>query len=129
MSDRPIEPIVRNAWYIGAWGNEVTEKPLARQLLGEHVVLYRDAGGRVGILEDRCCHRAAPLSLGSVVEDGLQCGYHGMIFGRDGACTGNPGEEEDRALYRVRSFPAVERQGFVWVWMGDPRLARLPTRA
>ena len=45
ISDRPIEPIVRNAWYIAAWGNEVTEKPLARKLLGEDVVLFRDAGG------------------------------------------------------------------------------------
>ncbi|MCY4547342.1 MAG: aromatic ring-hydroxylating dioxygenase subunit alpha [Defluviicoccus sp.] len=123
MSECPIEPILRNAWYIAAWGHEVTDKPLARKLVGEDVVLFRDASGRVGVLEDRCCHRAAPLSIGSVVEAGLQCGYHGMIFGRDGECTGNPGEEEDRGLYRVRAFPIVERQNFVWVWMGDPRLA------
>ena len=123
MSDNPIEPMVRNAWYIAAWSHEVGDEPLARTLLGEEAVLFRDAAGRVGILEDRCCHRAAPLSLGSVVEAGLQCGYHGMVFGADGACTGNPGEEEDRGLYGVRSFPAVERQNFVWAWMGDPALA------
>ena len=123
MSDSPIEPMVRNAWYIAAWSHEVTEKPLARRLVGEDAVLFRDASGRVGILEDRCCHRAAPLSLGNVVEAGLQCGYHGMVYGADGASTGNSGEEEDRGLYGVRSFPAVERQNFVWAWMGDPGLA------
>lgn len=123
MSHDPIEPPVRDAWYIAAWSHEVADAPLARRLLGEDVVLFRDASGRTAILEDRCCHRAAPLSLGSVVGDGIQCGYHGMIFGGDGACIGNPGEEDDRALYRVRAFPVVERQGFVWVWMGDPDLA------
>ena len=120
MPDNPIEPIVHNAWYIAAWANELDDKPLARKLLGRDVVLFRGASGKAAILEDRCCHRGAPLSLGAVVEDGIQCGYHGMIFDRGGACIGNPGEEDDRALYGVRSFPVIERQNFVWVWMGDP---------
>ena len=123
MADDPVEPMVRNAWYIAAWGQEVTDKPLARRLLDVDVVLFRHSSGQAAILEDRCCHRGAPLSLGSVVDDGIQCAYHGMTFGRDGACTGNPGEEEDRPHYRVRSYPVVERQNFVWVWMGDPNLA------
>ncbi len=123
MPDRAIEPVFRDAWYVAAWSHEVTDSPLARRLLGEDVVLFRDASGRAAVLEDRCCHRAAPLSLGSVVAGGIRCGYHGMVFGRDGGCTGNPGEEEDRALYGVRSFPVVERQNFVWVWMGEPGLA------
>ena len=118
-----IEPLVYNAWYVAAWSHEVETEPLARRIMDRDVVLFRDASGQVGALEDRCCHRGAPLRLGRVVETGLQCGYHGMVFDRDGACAGNPGEEEDRALYRVRAYPVVERQQFVWIWTGEPALA------
>ena len=118
-----IEPLVRDSWCLAAWSREIGDGPLARRIMGEDVVLFRDRSGRVAVLEDRCCHRAAPLSLGKVVDAGIQCGYHGMVFDADGACSGNPGEEEDRPLYRVRAFAAVERQGFVWAWMGDPARA------
>ncbi len=123
MSDSPVQPMIPDAWYIAAWTNEVGTKPLARQILGQDVVLFRDGSGRIAALEDRCCHRAAPLRLGHVIPEGIQCGYHGMVFDRNGACVGNPGEEEDRAHYHVRSFPVIERQHFVWAWMGDPKRA------
>ena len=114
---------MHDAWYIAAWAQEIGTEPLARKLLGRDVVIFRDTSGQPAILEDRCCHRAAPLSLGTVVEQGLQCGYHGMIFDGSGACVGNPGEEQDCGLYSVQSFPTVQRQNFIWVWMGDPELA------
>ena len=123
MTDRSIEPFVRDAWYVAAWSHEVGAAPLARRILGEDVVLFRGPDGRAAALEDRCCHRAAPLSLGKVEGGGIRCGYHGMVFDGSGACVGNPGEEEDRALYRVRAWPAVERQNFVWIWTGAPALA------
>ncbi len=123
MLQESIQPAIPEAWYIAGWSGEFGETPVARRLLGIDTVLFRDRSGRAAVLEDRCCHRGAPLSMGSVVDAGIQCGYHGMIFDREGSCSGNPGEEEDRSLYRVRAFPAVERQGFVWVWMGDPAQA------
>lgn len=123
MTGNAIEPFVRNAWYIAAWAHELEDTPIARKILGEDVVLFRAKDGSAAVLEDRCCHRAAPLTHGHVVEAGLQCGYHGMIFDGSGACVGNPGEEIDRSLYRVRAFPVVERQHFVWVWMGEPSMA------
>lgn len=74
------EPLVKNAWYVGAWSHELGDAPLARTLLGEDVVLFRTGKGQAAALEDRCCHRAVKLSLGETVENGLQCGYHGMVF-------------------------------------------------
>ena len=70
----------RNAWYIAAWGDELGDKPLARRICNDPIVLFRDKDGRAAALADRCCHRSAPLSLGTVVEDGIQCGYHGLII-------------------------------------------------
>ncbi|MEK9680138.1 MAG: aromatic ring-hydroxylating dioxygenase subunit alpha [Rhodospirillaceae bacterium] len=116
-------PLIRDAWYVAAWSTEVTDRPVARKILGQDVVIFRDRQGGVGVLEDRCCHRAAPLSLGDVVEEGLQCGYHGMVFDKQGHCVLNPGEETTPAGMRVKQYKAVERQSFVWVWMGDPATA------
>ena len=55
--------LLRNAWYIGAWADELGDKPLARRICGEPVVLFRDGSGKAAALADRCCHRAAPLHL------------------------------------------------------------------
>ena len=117
------QPWPLNAWYHAAWSHEVTDKPLARTFLNEEVVLFRDNSGRACALEDRCCHRATPLRLGEVVEQGLQCGYHGLIFNGAGQCVVVPGQDVIPAKARVRSYPIVERQEVVWIWMGAPELA------
>ena len=114
---------IRNAWYVAAWADEIGTSPLARRILNEPVVLYRDAQGHAAALIDMCCHRGAPLSIGTVVEDGIQCGYHGLIFDRSGQCVRVPGQERILERTRVRSFPVVEQDAFIWIWMGDPALA------
>jgi phenylpropionate dioxygenase-like ring-hydroxylating dioxygenase large terminal subunit len=114
---------IRNAWYVAAWADEITDKPMARRICDEPVVLYRDVSGRAAALIDMCCHRGAPLSVGCVVEEGLQCGYHGLIFGTDGVCVSIPGQDRIPDRARVRSFPLVEQDAFLWIWMGDPALA------
>ena len=111
---------IKNAWYIAAWAHQITTKPLARTICNEALVLYRDsATGKVGALEDRCCHRGTPLSMGEVVEDGLQCGYHGLVFDSNGACVRIPGQDKIPPKARVRSFPIVEKDEFIWIWMGE----------
>ena len=122
MANLAMEPLVHDAWYVGAWSHELDDGPIARKLLGEDVVMFRNPDGKAGALEDRCPHRGVRLSLGKSVAEGLQCGYHGMVFGRDGGCTVNPGEALNPG-FKVRSFPVVERQHFIWVWMGDPAKA------
>ena len=114
---------IRNAWYVAAWADEIGETPLARRICNEPVVLFRDRQNRVAALLDMCCHRGAPLHMGKVVEEGLQCGYHGLIFDRSGTCVSVPGQEHILERTRVRSFPVVEQDAFVWIWMGDPAKA------
>jgi vanillate O-demethylase monooxygenase subunit len=114
---------VKNAWYIAIWADELRDAPFARRICGEPVVLYRDAQNHAAALADRCCHRGTPLSLGRVTADGLECGYHGLIFARDGACVRIPGQLRVQPNARVRSFPVVEQNGFIWIWLGDPQAA------
>lgn len=113
----------RRAWYIAGWAHEFTDKPLARTLLNERVVLYRDKNGKAAALEDRCCHRGAPLSLGEVVEIGLMCGYHGLVFDTAGKCVDVPGQPRIPERARVRSYPIVEKNEFCWIWMGEAEKA------
>lgn len=123
MTNQPNAPYIRNSWYIAGWTNQLEDKPVARTIMGEPVVLFRDADGTAGALEDRCCHRGAPLTEGVMAPEGLQCGYHGLTFDINGNCTVNPGEPIDSDRLRVRSYPIVERQQFIWIWMGDPARA------
>jgi vanillate O-demethylase monooxygenase subunit len=116
-----------NAWYVIATSSELNdpERPLlARRVLDRPIVLYRAAAGGVVALEDRCPHRFAPLSMGMLVEGGIQCGYHGLEYNAAGECyrvPGRPGYTPPGA--RVRSYPAVERWRFVWIWPGEPAQA------
>jgi phenylpropionate dioxygenase-like ring-hydroxylating dioxygenase large terminal subunit len=115
--------LILDAWYIAAWSNEISEQPLARRICDEPLVLYRDKQGRPGALIDRCCHRGAPLSMGTVVDAGLQCGYHGLTFDCSGTCVAIPGQDKIPQKAKVRSFPLHEKDEFIWIWMGDPALA------
>lgn len=113
----------RNAWYVAATPDEIAaDRPLGRTVCNERLVFYRGAEGQVHALEDFCPHRGAPLSLGRVCEGKLVCGYHGLEMGCDGKTVAMPGQRV-RGFPAIRSFPVVERHGFVWVWPGDPAAA------
>ncbi len=113
---------LKNAWYVACMPHEIDDKPLGRQVCGERIVFFRGPGGKATALEDWCPHRGAPLSLGRVVEGNLVCGYHGLAMGCDGKTVAMPGQRV-RGFPPIRSFPAVERHGFVWVWPGETHLA------
>lgn len=110
---------LRNCWYLAAWVDEIGAEPLARTLLDEPLVFFRTGEGKTAALADRCAHRFAPLSAGSVNEVGIACRYHGLRFAPDGRCVENPHGPCGRA-HRVRSYPVFEAHRALWVWMGDP---------
>ena len=112
----------RNHWYVACTPAEIDDKPLGRMVCNQRIVFYRGAQGQAVALEDWCPHRGAPLSLGTVVEGKLVCGYHGLEMGCDGKTVAMPGQRV-RGFPPIRSFPVVERHGFVWLWPGDPAAA------
>lgn len=119
---------LRNSWYCISWAADLADKPVGIRVLGQHLVLYRDAAGNPVILDGICPHRFAPLARGRVVGDRLECGYHGLQFDRTGNCVFNPhGRQVIPPGSGVRSYPAAERNGAIWVWMGNPDDAD-PTR-
>jgi vanillate O-demethylase monooxygenase subunit len=114
---------VRNAWYVAAWDHELSRSMLRRIILEEPVVLFRSTEGKPVALEDRCCHRQAPLSLGKLAGDVVTCPYHGLQFDTTGRCIKVPSQEKIPPNARVKSYPVVEKNHWIWIWAGDPAKA------
>jgi phenylpropionate dioxygenase-like ring-hydroxylating dioxygenase large terminal subunit len=108
---------LRNVWYAAAWAEQVGEQPIGRTIIEQPVALYRLANGTLVALVDVCPHRFAPLSEGKVIDDALECPYHGLRFGTNGSCVLNP-HGPIAAKMNIRSYPVVERHGIVWIWLG-----------
>ena len=111
-------------WYAVAWADELQiGKTLARRFAGDPIVLYRGKSGRVFALEDRCAHRQVPLHLGVVNGEELKCHYHGWSYDCSGKCVDVPYLGKDRLPNGVKSYPAREIDGLIFIFPGDPSLA------
>ena len=127
MSETSIlcdHPAVRDSWHAVATTDQVDGAAYAVRLLGTTVVLYRSAAGAVVAAPDRCPHREAPLSAGTVDDGRLSCPYHGWQFGDGGRCTRVPSAGEGvppppRA--HLQTYAVEERYGLVWLCLGTPR--------
>ncbi|MCK9894478.1 aromatic ring-hydroxylating dioxygenase subunit alpha [Frankia sp. AgB32] len=120
--------IVRDQWYVAAYGHEIPPRDggggtaFGRTICGEPISFWRTSGGEVTAMSDRCVHRRFPLSQAPsrLVEDTVVCGYHGFTYGADGVCVAVPGQTRVPRAARLRRYPVVELDGFVWVFIGDP---------
>src|SRR3979409_1817320 len=111
-------------WYPLAWSDELNPgKTLGRRFAGEPIVLYRGTSGKVFALEDRCAHRQVPLHLGVVSGDELKCHYHGWSYDQTGKCVDVPYLGKERLPNGVKSYPAREIDGLIFIFPGDPSLA------
>jgi phenylpropionate dioxygenase-like ring-hydroxylating dioxygenase large terminal subunit len=118
---------LHNAWYPVAFSSDIAvgASPFARTLLERPLVFFREQAGALRVLEDRCPHRFAPLSKGSVAGGRLTCPYHGLQFDGTGRCVHNPhGNGEIPKAAVVASLPVTEQNGVVWVWPGNPAQAQ-----
>jgi len=117
-------------WYIAAPSSEIRKRPVARRLMNERVVLFRDADGRAHALEDRCAHRNMALSRGTVVDGRIECPYHGWRYEGGGTCVHVPSLGASARLPRlcVRAFATRESDGYIWVHLGASAPAGEPFR-
>jgi vanillate O-demethylase monooxygenase subunit len=115
---------IRNIWYAAAWASEVTDAPYHAQIAGDHILLYRNSAGQIVALSDTCPHRFAPLHLGKIVGDAIECPYHGLRFDATGRCTHNPFNPNVKlSAAKIAAYPVVEQDRFVWIWIGDAEQA------
>ena len=102
----------------------MADRPVkAVRILGQDLVLLRDAQGRWGLLDRDCPHRGADLAFGRHEGDGLRCPFHGWKFDVQGQCLETSAEPVGSRLcerVRQRSYPVVERSGILFGWFGEP---------
>jgi phenylpropionate dioxygenase-like ring-hydroxylating dioxygenase large terminal subunit len=115
--------MIDNRWYVGCASSRLREGEAVGTRIGaQEIVLFRAEDGLPHALVDRCCHRGFPLSSGRVESGQLQCGYHGWRYDADGKCAHIPSQRAERRVppvYRVGAFPCIERDTFIWIWIGD----------
>jgi len=113
---------LRRAWYVAGVSTEVGSIPLYRQIIGDHVVLFRGALGVAQALSAICPHRGQNLALGTVVNGTLQCPWHGWTWNGEGRCVAIPSQPASKPIpdaVRIDRYPLVEQHGLLWIWM-DP---------
>jgi phthalate 4,5-dioxygenase len=125
----PMGEVMRRYWIPAAFSKQVAEPdspPIRVKLLGENLVMFRDTGGRIGLIDERCPHRTASMFFGRNEEAGLRCVYHGLKFDVDGNCVDAPcvpqaGEQQlqkIREQLRIKAYPCIERGEIIWTYMG-----------
>ena len=126
--------LLRRYWMPIAAGAELQANPVKPvRILGEDLVLYRDRGGRLGLLDRHCAHRRVDLSYGYVEDCGLRCHYHGWLWDRSGACLEQPFEGvahpearfKDRV--RIKAYRVEAKAGLLWAYLGPPPAPLVPT--
>jgi 5,5'-dehydrodivanillate O-demethylase oxygenase subunit len=123
----PAGEMLRRYWWPVWFSELVVSRPVPVRILGEDLILFRDATGETGLLDRRCPHRGASLELGRVEADGIRCCYHGWKFDRAGRCLDMPAEPENTPLkgeVRQTAYMTQEAGGLVFAYLG-PRPAPL----
>ena len=127
----PMGELMRRYWHPIAASVELdADNPTKEvRLLGEDLVLYRDAKGTLGLIEPSCAHRKANLSYGIPEENGIRCAYHGWIFNETGQCVDQPSEPEGskfKEKVRIKAYKAQELGGAIFAYMGPEPAPLLP---
>jgi phenylpropionate dioxygenase-like ring-hydroxylating dioxygenase large terminal subunit len=123
-SGEEVQLALRRCWQPVARVGDLAEGPRRAVLLGEPLAVFLGEGGAPAVVADRCPHRGASLSMGSVVGEAIQCPYHGWEWdGRGGHCTRVPSVADQRQIppeARVASYPVREQWGLVWTALEEP---------
>ncbi len=122
----PMGELFRRFWLPVMLSEELVAPgcpPVRLRIMNEDLVAFKDREGRIGIIDAYCPHRFSPMFFGRNEDDGLRCVYHGWKYDVTGACMEMPFVPEGetfRHKVRIKSYPAVEKGGFIWCYMGPP---------
>ena len=120
----PMGNLFRQYWLPAIRSDELPAPdcpPMRVKLLGEELIGFRTTSGKVGLIQNACPHRGASLFFGRNEEQGLRCVYHGWKFDVAGGCVDMPSEPAEsvfQSKVRAKAYPAQERNGIIWAYMG-----------
>lgn len=114
--------MIPNQWYVVLESKEVRNKPIGVTRMGEKLVFWRDNLGNISCAVDRCPHRGVALNIGKIVDDNLQCPFHGFEYDTRGRCVHIPANGKGGRIpksLQLKNYPTYENHGFIWIWWGD----------
>ena len=114
----------RRYWMVVGTTRDLHDIPQAVKILGEDLVLFRDAAGDFGLIGKHCPHRGASLEYGDIEDGGIRCPYHGWLFDVHGRCLQMPAEPKDSQFaHKVKhlSYPVREQGGLIFAYLGPDR--------
>ncbi|MGZ5805146.1 MAG: Rieske 2Fe-2S domain-containing protein, partial [Xanthobacteraceae bacterium] len=123
--------LFRRFWIPALLSQELPEPdcpPIRVKIMGEDLLAFRDTKGRIGLIEPQCAHRCANLFWGRNEKGGIRCAFHGWKYDVDGNCLEMPTVPQDKAYekqrkeMKLKSYPTREAGGYVWTYMGPPKL-------
>ncbi len=129
------QPVALTAEFDPALDPRMAGRPIKPvRVLGQNLVLFKTGDQAWGLLDRDCPHRGADLAFARFEPAGfsehgpamrhpaaIRCPFHGWKFAADGACLETPAEPAGSTLcnrVRQRSYPAIERAGIVYAWLG-----------
>ncbi len=127
----PCGAWMRRFWQPVALSEELgADKPLAAELLGEELVLFRDHNGRPAMIGRYCAHQGVDMIYGRVEPAGLRCMYHGWLFDSCGKLVVDGSwlpDGEKRMSVGQPAYPCAESGGLVFAYMGPGDPPPLPS--
>lgn len=120
-------PTLQSTWYAVAFSSQLAKNTtrqfskestvLQMQLFGEPLILYRSSNNKVIAAQDRCPHRSAPLSMGTVKNGSLTCRYHDWSFNNNGSASDIPNASKDMMKnISLFTYPCVEKDEIIFVY-------------
>ncbi len=127
-----MKDILLNHWYMALPSTYLQKnKMLSVEILSDPILFFRDSAGAVHAIRDLCPHRGIPLRFGQMVQDMVECHYHGWKFDGAGVCRDIPSLTSDQTLdctkIKIKSYPVKEISGGVWIFLGDAKNEQLIT--
>ena len=127
----PMGELMRRYWHPIAGSPELNEDTPTKEvrLLGEDLVLFRSAAGKLGLIEPSCAHRKANMSYGVPEPEGIRCAYHGWVYDTDGNCVDQPSEPAGsrfKGKVHLKAYKVEEFGGVVFAYMGPEPAPLLP---